>query len=226
MDVGAHIAASGAIANEKILEHVTHNLANASTPGFKKRLMQLETVPFSFPRHVGAGSDSLAFVKMKPPVLHMEQGFVEQTGRDLDLAIEGNGHFQASTPQGVRSIRNGRLRLTPDGTIVTKEGHPVLDDQGNKIQLDHRERMEISENGEIRQGERRIGRLMIVDEKGRPVKEEDYRIAQAHLERSNVNSFEEMVTMIEQMRNHESYLKLIKGFDEMEGKTIQDMGRV
>jgi flagellar basal-body rod protein FlgG len=226
MDVGAHIAASGAIANEKILEHVTHNLANASTPGFKKRLMQLETVPFSLPRNEWAGSDSMAFVQMKPPVIHKEQGFVEQTGRDLDLAIEGKGHFQVSTPQGVRSVRNGRLRLTPDGTIVTKEGHPVLDDQGNKIQVDNRERMEISENGEIREGERRIGRLMIVDEKGRPVKEEDYRVAQAHLERSNVNSFEEMVTIIEQTRNHGSYLKLIKGFDELEGKTIQEMGRV
>jgi flagellar basal-body rod protein FlgG len=128
MDVGAHIAASGAIANGKILEHVTHNLTNASTPGFKKRMIQLETVPFSLPRNGWAGSDSMAFVQLKPPVIHRSQGVVEQTGRDLDLAIEGKGHFQVSTPQGVRSVRNGRLRLTPDGTIVTKEGHPILDD--------------------------------------------------------------------------------------------------
>jgi flagellar basal body rod protein FlgG len=67
---------------------------------------------------------------------------------------------------------------------------------------------------------------MIVDEKGRPIKEEDYRIAQAHIERSNVNSFEEMVTLMEQFRNHGSYLKLIKGFDDLEGKTIQELGRV
>ena len=226
MDVGAHIAASGAIANEKILEHVTHNLTNASTPGFKKSMMQLETIPFSLPRNDWAGSDTMAFVQLKPPVIHKEQGVVEQTGRNLDLAIEGKGHFQVSTPQGVSSVRNGRLRLTPDGTIVTKEGHPILDDQGNKIQVDHRERMEISENGEIREGERRIGRLMIVDEKGRSVPEEDYRVAQGHLETSNVNSLEEMVTVMEQLRNHGSYLKLIKGFDELEGKTIQEMGRV
>jgi flagellar basal-body rod protein FlgG len=226
MDVGAHIAASGAIANEKILEHVTHNLTNTSTPGFKKRMVQLETIPFSLPRNDWAGSDTMAFVQLKPPVIHKEQGVVEQTGRNLDLAIEGKGHFQVSTPQGVQAIRNGRMRLTPDGTIVTKEGYPILDDQGNKVQVDHRERIDISENGEIREGERRIGRLMVVDEKGRQVEEEDYRIAQGHLETSNVNALEEMVTVMEQLRNHGSYLKLIKGFDELEGKTIQEMGRV
>ena len=61
MDIGAHIAASGAIANERILEHLTHNLTNASTAGFKKRMMHLEAIPFSLPRNDWAGSDSITW---------------------------------------------------------------------------------------------------------------------------------------------------------------------
>ncbi len=45
MDIGSYIAVSGAIANERILDQVTHNLANASTPGFKERMIQLESFP-------------------------------------------------------------------------------------------------------------------------------------------------------------------------------------
>jgi len=226
MDIGAYIAVSGAIGNERILEQVAHNLANAPTPGFKRSMTHLEAVPFSLPRDDRAGSDSLAFVQVRPPVITQDQGVVEETGRPLDLAIEGQGRFQVSTPQGVQSVRKGDFLLSPDGTIVTREGQPVLDDKGKSLQVDPRERTEVSENGEIRAGERKIGRLMVVDQEGRPVPQGQYRIAQGHLERSNVNPLEEMVTMMEQLRNHGSYLKLIRDFDELEGKTIQELGRV
>lgn len=226
MDIGAHIAVSGAIANEKILERVTHNLANAPTPGFKRSMTHLEAIPFSLPRNDWAGSESLAFVQVRAPVINEEQGVVEETGRPLDLAIEGKGSFQVSTPQGVQFVRKGDFLLSPEGTIITREGHPVSDDQGKSLQVDRRERTEVSENGEVRAGERKIGRLMVVDELGRPVPPEQYRVVQGHLERSNVNPLEEMVTMMEQLRNHGSYLKLIRDFDELEGKTIQELGRV
>jgi flagellar basal-body rod protein FlgG len=49
---------------------------------------------------------------------------------------------------------------------------------------------------------------------------------QGHLERSNVNSMQEMIKMMELVRNHESYMKLIKSFDDLEEKTVQQMGRL
>lgn len=226
MDIGAYIAASGAITNERTLEYITHNLANASTAGFKESTAHMEAVPFSLPRTDPAGSESLAFVQMKPPVIDKEQGMVKETGRALDLAIEGEGNFQVQTPGGVRSVRDGRCRLTPTGTLVSTNGYPLLDDKGKEIVVDRRKRTDISENGEIRSGERRLGRLMIVDEQGKPVKPEAYRVSQGYLEKSNVDPMQEMVGMLEQLRNHQSYLKLIKGFDELEGKTIQEMGKV
>jgi len=133
MDIGAYIAASGAIANERILEMVTHNLANASTAGFKESMAHLEAVPFSMPRTDRTGSDSLAFVQLKPPVMDRAQGLVQETGRALDLAIEGKGYFQIRTPQGLRSVRDGRCRLTPTGTLVTMDGHPLMNDKGKEI---------------------------------------------------------------------------------------------
>jgi flagellar basal-body rod protein FlgF len=226
MDIGAYIAASGAVANERILDQVTHNLANASTPGFKERMIQLEASPFSVPGSDWTGSDSLSFVQSKPPVIDMQQGVVEPTGRPLDLAIEGKGFFQVRKDGGVQLVRDGRLRLDREGRIVTPEGRVVQDDQGQEIRVDLQNRVEISDNGEVRSGERRVGRLHIVDEGGRPVEQENYRIVQGHLERSNVNSMEEMVKMMELVRNHGSYMKLIKSFDDLEEKTIQEMGRL
>ena len=226
MDIGAYIAASGAVANNRILDQVTHNLANASTPGFKERMIQLEAFPFSVPGSDWTGSDSLAFVQSKPPVMDMEQGVLEPTGRALDLAIEGKGYFQVRKDGGAQPARDGRLRLDGEGRIVTQEGDVVHNDKGQEIRVDPRKRVDISDDGEVRSGEQKVGRLLIVDKGGKPVEQENYRIVQGHLERSNVNSMEEMVKMMELVRNHGSYMKLIKSFDDLEEKTIQQMGRL
>ena len=226
MDIGAYIAASGAIANERILDQVTHNLANASTPGFKERMIQLEAFPISVPGSDSTGSDSLAFVQSRPPVIDREQGVLEPTGRPLDLAIDGEGYFQVRKDGGVQPVRDGRLRVDGEGRIVTQEGHVVHNDQGQEIRVDLGKSVEISDYGEVRSGETKIGRLLIVDEGGRPMEQEDYRIVQGHLERSNVNSIEEMVKMMELVRNHGSYMKLIKDFDDLEEQTIQQMGKL
>ena len=226
MDIGAYIAASGAVANERILDQVTHNLANASTPGFKERMTQLETFPFSVPGSDWTGSDSLAFVQSKPPVMDMEQGVLEPTGRALDLGIEGKGYFQVQKGGTVQSVRDGRLRLDGEARIVTQEGYIVHNDKGQEIRVDPRKKVAISDNGEVRSGEQKIGRLLIVDKGGKPLEQENYRIVQGHLERSNVNSMEEMVKMMELVRNHESYMKLIKSFDDLEEKTVQQMGKL
>jgi len=226
MDIGAYIAASGAVANERVLDQVKHNLANASTPRFKERMVQLEAFPFSVPGSDWTGSDSLSFVQSKPPVIDRDQGVVQPTDRPLDLAIEGKGYFQIWKDGGVQPVRDGRLRLDGEGRIVTQEGDTVHNDQGREIRVDPRKSVEISDNGEIRSGERKIRRLLVVDEGGRPVDQKDYRIVQGHLERSNVNSMEEMVKMMELVRNHESYMKLIKSFDDLEEKTIQQLGRL
>ncbi len=226
MDIGAYIATSGAIANERILDQVTHNLANASTPGFKERMVQLEAYPFSVPGSDWTGSDVLSFVQSKAPVADMEQGVLEPTGLALDLAIEGKGYFQVWKDGGLQPVRDGRLRLDGEGRIVTQKGDAVQNDQGQEIRVDPRKKIEILDDGEVMSGENKFGRLLIVDEAGRPMEPEDYRIVQGHLERSNVNSMEEMVKMMELVRNHGSYMRVIKSFDDLEGKTIQELGRL
>jgi flagellar basal body rod protein FlgG len=214
------------MANERILDQVTHNLANASTPGFKERMVQLEAYPFSVPGSDWTGSDVLSFVQSKAPVVDMEQGVLEPTGLALDLAIEGKGYFQVWKDGGLEPVRDGRLRLDGEGRIVTQKGDAVQNDQGQEIRVDPRKKVEISDEGEVTSGEKKFGRLLIVDEGGRPMEPEDYRIVQGHLERSNVNSMEEMVKMMELVRNHGSYMRVIKSFDDLEGKTIQELGRL
>ncbi len=226
MDIGAYIAASGVIANQRCLENVTHNLANASTPGFKKLMDEMESVPFAFPGQRAGAKEALAFVRERAPSRNPLPGLLERTGRPLDVAIDGEGYFQLRRGARLVTTRDGRFRLDAGGTLVSREGFPVLGEDGKPIKVPRGREVVVSPGGEIRAGGVRVGRLRLVDAGGNPVEEGAGRICQGSLEGSNVDAVREMVEMMGLLRSHESYLKLIKGFDELEEKTVREMGRL
>lgn len=99
------------------------NLANACTPGFKRRVALLST-------RLCGGDDAAQPV----PVMLRSQpqftsGVIEQTGRALDLAIEGHGMFAVRLPDGQSGYtRDGRLHVDRDGKVVTCQGGILLPD--------------------------------------------------------------------------------------------------
>jgi flagellar hook-basal body protein len=125
MDVGAYIAASGAIAVQRDTESITHNLANSSTPGFKRLLNQVESVPFPFQNGRARPPDPLAFAALGGQVKDRSQGELERTGESLDLAIQGPGHFVLRTSAGTQLTRDGHFHLDPSGRLVSRTGLPV-----------------------------------------------------------------------------------------------------
>jgi flagellar basal body rod protein FlgG len=225
MDIGAYIAASGAMTKQRILEYVTHNLANASTPGFKRVTAQVEAVPVNGAQARASGSDALSFVRLNPPVHIDEQGRVEPTGLPLDVAIEGKGFFQVLAPEGTLSTRDGRFGTGPDGAIVSTEGHPVLDENGKELRVEAGKMIEITPDGGVRSGGAGVGRLLVADRQGTPLEEGEYRVHQGFLEASNVEPVKEMVRLMELMRSHDSYMKLMQGLGDLEEKLIQEVGR-
>jgi flagellar basal body rod protein FlgG len=231
VDIGSYIAASGATASELVLENIAHNLANASTPSFKKVMMQQRCEPFSFPGSDASVPEGLGFPRLGDPVHDDAQGELIPTGNPYDLAIEGKGCFEVQGPQGVERIRNGQFRIGPEGNLVTTRGLPVLNEQGQAVRIARDKIVEFAPNGEINVGDARDGvftrqgRLRVVDENGAALREEDYEIRQRHLEMSNVNPVQEMVKMLEQMRSHQSYVELIKGFADLEEKTATELGK-
>jgi flagellar hook-basal body protein len=195
-------------------------------------MMQQTSVPFEFPNATSGASEGLGFTRVNGPIRDDAQGELIPTGNPLDLAIEGKGTFEIRGIAGIERTRNGRFQIDSSGNLVTSQGFPVLNEQGQNVRIDPGKIVEIAPNGDIHVGETqdgvfsRQGKIRIVDENGTVLNNKDYQIRQRHLEMSNVNPVEEMVKMLDQMRCHDSYMKLIKGFADLEEKAATELGRL
>jgi flagellar basal-body rod protein FlgF len=196
---GIWTAASGAAVQAQNLEIVANNLANTDTLAFKKDVPTFKEYMASVERtHDGVdiprgpiqdkdfypleGRDQ-SHVVMDGTHTQFRQGHLRVTQRPLDVALEGPGFLEVSTPNGVRYTRQGSLKLSPQGMLVTQEGYPVLSSQpsglarlsaqgsiaGNApeartIQLqDVRGQLSINDQGEMYSGENLISRLSVVE---------------------------------------------------------------
>ncbi len=146
---------SGALAQQKKVEVIANNVANANTPGFKKdaivfkehltaltekgaqdiNLPNKEWAPEDFYRSYGAEN---AHVKVDGTFTVHEQGQLTPTGNLLDVALRGNGFLEVLTPNGTRFTRRGILSLNSEGQLVTDQGYFVLSKQ-NIENLDDKE---------------------------------------------------------------------------------------
>ena len=133
---------SGQIAQQRKVETIANNIANANTAGFKKDdvafkeyltilnkgqedidIPNKEFSPDDFYRTQSAEN---AKVEINGTYTIHEQGQLTPTGNPLDIAIHGEGFFEVLTPNGVRYTRKGILGLSKDGELVTEEGFKVL----------------------------------------------------------------------------------------------------
>lgn len=139
------VPVSGQIAQQRKVETIANNIANANTPGFKRDdisfrehltaldkgledidIPNKEFSPDDFYRTQGAQNSK---VKVNRTYTIHEQGQLTPTGNSLDFAIHGEGFFEVLTPAGVRFTRKGIFGLSKDGYLVTEEGHRVLSAQ-------------------------------------------------------------------------------------------------
>ena len=131
-----YTAASGMVAQQTNLDNVANNLANASTTGFRRRVMQFQDLMYqnvvmpgsastqqtvSSGLQVGLGTRSAATEVLQ------NQGDFTSTGNQLDLAIQGNGFFQVTLPNGQTAYtRSGNFQLDSQGNVVTSDGNPLV----------------------------------------------------------------------------------------------------
>ena len=131
-----YTAASGMSAQQANLDTVANNLSNSATAGFKGRKLQFEDMIYqnmitpgsaqsqstvSAGLQIGLGTRSAATEMI------MTQGDFNQTGNSLDVAIQGQGFFQISKPDGtIAYTRAGNFHMNNQGTIVTAEGDTLL----------------------------------------------------------------------------------------------------
>ena len=235
MDRSLYIAMSGA--KQTLLAQTTNanNLANAQTTGFKSDLEQFRSQPV-----YGAGYPTRVYAMTEKPGTDLSHGAMQTTGRDLDVAIDGDGFIAVQGTDGKEAYsRAGDLRVTPDGLLQTGSGLQVLG-QGGPISIPPADKLTIGGDGTISiipMGAGNATTLMEIDriklvnpeltnleklkdgllhtKDGKPLAADaNVKLASGVLEGSNVNSIHAMVDMIELARNFELQSKVMKSVDE------------
>lgn len=132
------IAAAGMTAQQTRVEVIANNLANMNTTGYNARRAEFADLHYQQIARPGtiAAADGTVLptgiqlgLGVRPTAVSqmIEQGAVAATGGDLDLAIEGNGYLEVTLPDGRAGYtRDGGLKRTGDGLIVTSDGYPVV----------------------------------------------------------------------------------------------------
>lgn len=238
---GIAAAASGMLPQMKRQEVIANNLANVATAGFKRDRLFIEQLDAA-QRAAAPKGEAWQLGNSVGVVIDFKQGSLDGTGNPLDVALSGDGFLVLQTPQGERYTRNGHLAVDSNGLLTGPDGQPVMG-QGGEINLPAGS-VGIGSDGTISVDGRRVDKLRIARfadprvlvraasstfEIGIPtaVPEPDDTtvVHQGFLERSNVNSIEEMVNMITTYRFYEADEKAVRAQDELQGRVVNELGR-
>jgi flagellar basal-body rod protein FlgF len=231
MDKLLYIAMSGAKENLNSLAVRSNNLANANTLGFKADFEEARAM-----QAYGDGLPSRVFSMAERPGQNFQQGSLQTTGRELDVAVQGDGWLTVQDKDGKEAYtRNGSLQVSPLGVLQTSTGLNVLDSTGQPITLPMPlEKIQITEDGTINarlQGAEpaaveNLQQLKLVNPVNKEMtKGEDglfrrvdgkteavsanVRLASGALENSNVNVVEELTNLIKLQRQFETQIKMM-----------------
>lgn len=234
MDRMLYVAMSGAKQAMEQQASVANNMANVSTPGFRAQINNFRAVPV-----VGEEAPTRAFVAATTPGADFSHGPISETGRDLDVAVRGEGWLVVQTPDGGEAYtRVGNLQVGVDGQLVTMGARPVVG-QGGPLVIPPGSTVNIGADGLITArgagdplvGVGEVGRLKLVNpatadlvrgedglfrmREGLQPAEADPNVvvASGAIEGSNVNPVEAMVAMIANARSFEMQMKSIQTAD-------------
>jgi len=244
MNSGLYSAYSGLRANADMLEVLANNLANLNTTGFKGdetffRLYNRAVQESDMPPLDQAINDSTV---VQGTVINFQGGPMTATGRDLDVALEGAGFFVVETQAGLRYTRNGHFQVNSQGRLVTSEGFSVMGKSG-AVTLPPG-RVSVAQNGTIEVNGTMVDTLKIVDiadktqlqktgsamfQPAAGAVEQDVletQVRQGSLEQSNINPVQQMMLMINMMRQFEGLQKAINMvMNTLNEKSVNQVGR-
>ncbi|MDB5754017.1 MAG: flgF [Massilia sp.] len=241
MDRLIYTAASGA---KHILEQqatASHNLANVSTTGFRAQVDSFRAVPVQ-----GDGLPTRAFVVDSTVGADFSSGPLQMTGRDLDVAVKGQGWLAVQMPDGSEAYtRNGALQMNENGVLQSAGGFTIAGD-GGPITVPPDVTVAIGGDGTISSIETTtkpgaptvLGRLKLVNppeadlvrgddglfrlKSGAPAPADPaVAVAGGALEGSNVNPIDSMVNMIGLARSFEMQMSMMKNAENNAAKATQ-----
>ncbi len=254
------IAASGMSAQQMRVEVVSNNLANMNTTAYNARRAEFADLHYqqvTRPGTINAADGTVLptgvqiGLGVRPAAVSVQlaQGSLAQTGGDLDLAIEGRGYLEVALPNGGAAFtRDGGLKRSADGLIVTSDGYEVVpgivipDDArslsinaGGEVFAYFADRPEAELLGQItlagftnEKGLEAIGSNLFTETEasgppmvGAPGEDGLGTLRQGYLEDSSVDAVREVTELIKAQRGYELNAKVITAADQMLSATTQ-----
>lgn len=219
---------------EQRLDVVARNVANLSTPGYKRRI--------GFADAIAAGAASATSVDSATIAVRHDhaQGQLSQTGNPLDLALSGKGLFRVRAGEATLYTRQGQFRRDADGLLVTPQGYVLQQVGGGDVVVDATMPV-VRPDGTVVDGDRPVARIAIeraTDTTALTAVGESFFFAapdvmtdaegtmvrQGMTEGSNVSLGDEMTQSMMAMRQAESGARLIQLYDELMGRAVSAFG--
>lgn len=211
MQGGIYVGLSGQMALQQRLDTIAHNVANASTAGFRAEEVKFETVLSRVP------TNPVAFASAGTTYLSRQTGDIVRTDDPLDVAVQGDAWLAIDVSGKQVYTRDGRMMMSSNGDLQTLNGHPVLDVGGAQIVLNPSGGApEISRDGTITQNGQQVGAIGLyrIDENAKLTRAENsgvipdrpatpaldfsnVGVLQGFTERGNVNPVMEITRLIE-----------------------------
>lgn len=222
---------------------IANNLANAQTPGFRADMASAQSLWLD-----GSGLDARAMASEEVLGADMKAGTVTQTGRDLDIAMQGDALLVVQAKNGEEAYtRRGDLQISPSGLLTTGDGNPVQGSQGpvtippaDAISIDQEGRVWIVPQGGDPENPQEVDRLRLATPAGSDIAkgldglfrvkgggilpdDPEARLLTRSIEGSNVTATAALVEMIEASRSWDTQLKMIGDVRDMDSATANLM---
>jgi len=252
MIYGLYLSASGVLSNSYRQNVIANNLANSETVGFKRdltmfrqRLTAAQENPLDADRTESLMENIGGGLLAEPSFFDAQQGDLEETGNDLDVAIQGKGYFAVNTDKGTRLTRDGQFMVDRSGKLIVS-GHgdqQVLDAQQQPITLDSRAPVSIGADGKITQNGQEVAKLGVFNADPMKLKKEggtllsfadasaiqlstDNTLHSKFVERANVDPSTELASLMDTQRQLEANANMIRYQDETLDKCVNDVGKI
>lgn len=255
---GLYTAYTGMINEQHRMDVLTNNLANADTNGFKKEGATSQSFDSILAYKIKDASEGYETtkrigtnhpgVKIGEGYTDFSQGPLKTTANTFDLALTDAGFFAVEFTNkagdtSVKYTRDGNFTLTQEGGLVTQDGDPVLDENGQPIVIDPLQTAEINTSGQIIQNGRVVATIQVTDfedynylerygenyyqpVEGAEEKEAAGQVYSGYLETSNISVVSEMVNMITVSRAYDSNQKVITTYDSTLDIAANQLGRI
>ena len=238
MQSSLYVALSAQVALENRLETIAQNVANGTSAGYRGSEMKFNTVLSQMT------DPKVSFVSSGSGSIRRSSGSYVKTGNPLDVAVKGDGWLSVATPSGQAYTRDGRMRMSTAGDLLSMTGAPILDAGGAPIQLDPTAgQPSIGEDGSINQGQNRVGVLglftlpadaqlsrvegnaFLSNTPGTPIVDSAANgVLQGFMEQSNVNPMTELTRLIYVQRAFDGVSTTIQATESSFKNAIQTLG--